>query len=139
VIGRRGLDRAPLEAMIDARYRELDSRPMSEAEALDWARDSAGRAAEAAVAILDPRADAALARDAAAAWALARVAAGRPELAEAFRRLLAQGRRAAAGLSPAAFPAVAHAAFAIQRARGASTEGLASRLRITLAVARGRI
>ena len=38
VIARRGLARGPLEAMIDARYRELDATPMTEIEALDWAR-----------------------------------------------------------------------------------------------------
>ncbi|MEO8114657.1 MAG: squalene/phytoene synthase family protein, partial [Phenylobacterium sp.] len=32
-VGRRDLPRGPLEAMIDARYRELDPSPMGEAEA----------------------------------------------------------------------------------------------------------
>jgi phytoene synthase len=138
-VGRRRLEREPLESMIDARYRELDSRAMDETEALEWARDTAGRAAELAVAILDPEAEAGPAREAAAAWALARQLPERPVLREAFERLLREGRRGAAGLSASAFPAVAHAVFARRRARGASTEGLGSRLAITLAVARGRI
>ncbi|CAN7358382.1 squalene/phytoene synthase family protein [Phenylobacterium sp. LjRoot219] len=139
VVGGRGLARAPLEAMIDARYRELDGQPLTEVEALEWARDTAGRAAEAAIAVLDPGAQPAAALDAAAAWALARRAADRPELRAAFDRLLAEGRRGAARLSAAAFPAVAHAVFAGPRLRGGSSEGLASRLKITLAVARGRL
>src|SRR6516165_3423881 len=68
-VRRRRLSREPLEAMIDARYRELDVQPMDEAEALEWARDTAGRAAELVVAVLDPAGEPGLARDAAAAWA----------------------------------------------------------------------
>jgi phytoene synthase len=138
-VGRRKLAREPLEAMIDARYRELDVEPLSVAEALEWARETAGRAAEAAVAVLDPKAPAEQALAGAAAWALARRVPERPELAAAYAQLLNDGRRGAAQLSAAAFPAVAHAVLAPARARGASTEGFASRLRITLAVARGRI
>jgi phytoene synthase len=135
----RSLPRAPLEAMIDARYRELDPQPMSEAEALDWARDTAGSAAELAAVVLDDKVEARLALDAGAAWGLARRAADQAELKPAFGRLLADGRRQAARLSAAAFPAVAHAVFAADRLRGGSSEGLGPRLRITLAVARGRI
>jgi phytoene synthase len=138
-VARRGLLREPLEAMIDARYRELDAEPLSEAEALQWAKDTAGRAAQVAVGVLDPAAQAEKAIAAAAAWALARRVAERPELGGAYQRLLAEGRRGAAQLSAAAFPAVAHAVFANARVRGASTANLAGRLRITLAVARGRI
>jgi phytoene synthase len=138
-VRRRGLSRGPLEAMIDARYRELDPQPMAEAEALEWARETAGRAAELAVAVLDPAADPRLAAAAAAGWTLARRAAEHAELAPAFARLLEEGRRDAARLSALAFPAAAHAAFAPRRAKGGSPEGLAARLRITLAVARGRI
>ncbi|HEX7947007.1 MAG TPA: squalene/phytoene synthase family protein, partial [Phenylobacterium sp.] len=53
VVARRGMRREPLEAMIDARYRELDATPMEPAEALEWARGTAGQAAEVAAAILD--------------------------------------------------------------------------------------
>jgi phytoene synthase len=135
----RGLRREPLEAMIDARYRELDHQAMDASEATDWARDTAGRAAELALAVLDPAAGPRPASDAAAAWAMARLLGRQPELRPAFERLLAEGRRGAAGLCAAAFPAVAHAVFAARRSRGLSSEGLAGRLRITLAVARGRI
>jgi phytoene synthase len=138
-VRRRGLAREPLEAMIDARYRELDAEALSEAEALEWARETAGRAAEVAIAILEPGADARSAQEAAAAWALARRMADRPELRPAFDRLLTDGRRGAARLSASAFPAVAHAVFAPRRARGGSSAGLAGRLTILIAVARGRI
>ncbi|HKR87931.1 MAG TPA: hypothetical protein VJS38_07120, partial [Phenylobacterium sp.] len=73
------------------------------------------------------------------AWALARRVPERPELDRVWRRLLDEARRGAGQLSAAAFPAVAHGVFAATRAHGGSTDGLASRLRITLAVARGRI
>lgn len=138
-VARRGLARAPLEAMIDARYRELDAQPMTEAETLEWARETAGRAAEAVAAVLDPAARPGEALDAAAAWALARRTAEQPELRPAFQRLLTDGRRGAAKLSAAAFPAVAHAVFAAPRSRGGSSEGFRGRMKITLAVARGRI
>jgi phytoene synthase len=139
-VARRGLPRGPLETMIDARYRELDPQPLDEAEAVDWARGTGGRAAELALAALDPQAPAGLAASAGAAWALARRVAERPDLAAAFARLLAEGRNEALRLSPAGFPAAAHAVFAAGRARGApAAEGLAGRLKITWAVARGRI
>lgn len=127
VVARRRLPREPLEAMIDARYRELDAAPMSQTEALEWARESAGRCAELAVRILDPDADAASAVDAAAAWALLRTGQGDVQLARA--------RAASRQLSVAAFPAIAHAALVFRPPRSE----LGKRLRITLAVARGRI
>ena len=125
---RHGLPREPLETMIDARYRELDAAPMSQAEVLEWGRDTAGLAAELAVRILDPAADPAGARTAAAGWALAR-----RDLVLA-QRLIAEARPAAARLSAAAFPAAAHAALV-----GHAGGELARRLKLTWAVARGRI
>ena len=124
VVRRRDLARAPLEAMIDARYRELDPEPLREAEAADWAQDVAGGAAWAQ----------------SAASALSWRIAEQPELKAACERLLQQGRREAAKLSPQTFPAVAHAVFAKARLGGrAAPGGLGAQLRITLAVARGRI
>jgi len=138
VVRRRDLARAPLEAMIDARYRELDPEPLREAEAADWAQDVAGGAAWAAAAVLG--APGAPVRAAAAAWALSWRIAEQPELKAACERLLQQGRREAAKLSPQTFPAVAHAVFAKARLGGrAAPGGLGAQLRITLAVARGRI
>jgi len=139
MVRRRGLPREALEPMIDGRLRELEPAPMDAAEALEWAYGCGGGAAEAARAILDPKSRVGAASAAGAAWALARKVPGRPELAEAFWPLLAQARREARGLSVAAFPAVAHLVFARTRARGSVVEGLGARLRITWAVARGRI
>jgi hypothetical protein len=79
-------------------------------------------------------------RAAAGAWALSWRLAERPELKAVCERLLQQGRREVARLSPQVFPAVAHAAFAKARLRGGGARGgLSAQLRITLAVARGRI
>jgi phytoene synthase len=134
LVRRRSLPREPLEAMIDARYRELDASPMSPKEALAWARDTGGLAAELAAQILDPAGEAAKARGAGAAWALARLARGKPVFAETASRALAGAREAAKGLSAAAFPAAAHAALV----DGPSSE-VRRRLRLLWAVARGRI
>lgn len=138
VVRRRGLAREALETMIDGRYRELDPAPMTEAEALDWARDTAGAAAVLAARTLDPVGEALAARDAGAAWALSRtVGQGRIEAGPgraALRTALAGARRDVRRLSVAAFPAAAHGALA--RARASE---LAKRLRLTWAVARGRL
>ncbi len=129
VIRRRGLAREPLETMIDARYRELDAEPVSPEEALAWARGTAGQAAEIAARILDETVPAGHARAAGAVWALARRELppdpGETELARADARLL----------SATAFPAVAHATLVL---KPAGSE-FAKRLRLTWAVARGRL
>ena len=125
-VRRRGLPRGPLEAMIDARYRELDPSPMQADEALQWARGTAGTAAELAIQALDPAAEAGLGEAAGAFWALARRGGAPAGLRDEAR---AKARR----LRPAAFPAVAHAALPV----GGSELG--KRLRLTWAVARGRI
>lgn len=135
VIARRGLARGPLEAMIDARYRELDATPMTELEALDWARDCGGQAAAVAAEILDPGVQAEFALAAGSAWALSYRVREAPALAEAFTHTLATARSAVRHLSVAAFPAVAHVALA-SRSEGSD---LAKRLWLTLAVARGRV
>ena len=95
VVRRRGLSRAVMETMIDARYRELDPAPISENELLDWARDTGGLAAQLAAQILDPATDARLAlaggrwRDAAAHFAASGWARQVPERAKRNLELLA--------------------------------------------------
>jgi phytoene synthase len=139
VARRRELPRAALEVMIDARYRELDPAPMSAAEASDWARDTGGRVAELAAGILDTDADPAAAQAGGVAWALSwRLAAGQ-ELRPAFDDSLAAARSAARRLSAAAFPAVAHAVFAADRVRGVTRSAFSTRMRLMVAVARGRL
>ena len=128
-IARHGLPREPLEAMIDARYRELDATPMAGAEALEWARGTAGQAAEVAARMMDPAVRPGRAMAGGAVWGLARrdipLDPGEAALASADARLL----------SATAFPAVAHATLALRPARSE----FARRLQVTWAVARGRL
>jgi phytoene synthase len=135
VVARQGVARDPLEALIDARYRELDVHPMSADEALDWARGTGGEMAELVAALLDPAARAGPAREAGAAWALGRRLPKAPELAPAFAAARRRARGEVGRLSHRAFPAVAHAALAGHPGGGE----FARRLRVTWAVARGRI
>jgi phytoene synthase len=134
-VERRGLKREALETMIDARYRELDPAPMAEAEALDWARDTGGLSAQLAVEVLDPASDANMALAGGSAWALGKRLTQTPELRPTFLKVIHAARSASRTLSVTAFPAVAHAALA---GRPASND-FARRLRLTIAVARGRI
>ncbi|HEX3701556.1 MAG TPA: squalene/phytoene synthase family protein [Phenylobacterium sp.] len=134
-VSRRGLVREPLERLIEARYRELDPQPLDEAEALAWAQGTGGTAAGLAARMLDPAADTQGAEAAGCAWALGRRAAASPELKPLLDRQLAAARTAVRTLSAQAFPAAAHAALA----RRPDRSELGKRLRVTLAVALGRI
>jgi phytoene synthase len=138
-VRRRGLPRAPLEAMIEGRYRELDPSPMTPDEAQQWAGDTAGSAAVAAALALDPKGPADAARPAGAAWALGRrLAAGElgVEGPAILRDALAAARTHGRRLSVAAFPAAAHAALADGKVGGSE---LSKRLKLIWTVARGRI
>jgi phytoene synthase len=135
VVRRHGLAREPLETMIDARYRELDPTPMTDTEALDWARDTGGLTAQLAAQILDPNADAKMALAGGSAWALGHRLAPQPDLRPVFMNVIHAARSASRSLSVAAFPAVAHAVFAGRP----STNDFARRLRLTVAIARGKI
>jgi phytoene synthase len=135
VVKRHDLARPPLEAMIDARYRELEPRPMAETEALDWARDTGGLAAQLAARILDPAADPKMALAGGSAWALGHRLDAQPELRPTFMNVILAARTACRSLSSAAFPAVAHAVFAGRP----SQNDFARRLRLTVAIARGKI
>ncbi|MDZ4370360.1 MAG: squalene/phytoene synthase family protein [Phenylobacterium sp.] len=126
---RRAIPRAPLEAMIDGRYRELDAAPMTDDEALTWAQETAGRAAQAVAHVLDPDGPTEPAVDPAALWALGRRASTQ------VRGLAGSARVDAARLGFQAFPAVAHATLVLTPARSE----IGRRLRVTWAVARGRI
>jgi phytoene synthase len=134
-VARRGLERALLETMIDARYRELDPAPMDEGEVLDWARDTGGLSAQLAAQVLDPATEAKMALAGGSAWALGKRLADNPDLRPTFLKVIHAARSASRELSVAAFPAVAHAALAGRPA----TNDFARRLRLTIAVARGKI
>jgi phytoene synthase len=113
-VQRRGLPLDRLEAALDARLYALDGD--SAAGEIEAAEHVAVLAALA----LDPRADTAAAGRLGQAWASGRI----DEVA----------RAAARRISAAAFPAVAHAVLA-----GRTGSDLARRLRLTWAVARGRV
>jgi phytoene synthase len=134
-VERRGLTREDLETLVEARYRELDPAPMSEAELLDWARDTGGLVAQLAAQVLDPGTEARMALAGGSAWALGKRLADAPDLRPTFLKVIHAARSASRTLSVAAFPAVAHAALA---GRPASND-FARRLRLTIAVARGKI
>jgi len=129
VVRRRGLSRAPLETLVEARYRELDATPMDEAEALAWARGTAGEVAALAVTILDASAEAEAARSAGAAWALGR------RHDPLFAAELARARGDVRRLGASAFPAAAHAALAGRP----HDPDLLKNLKLTWAVVRGRV
>jgi len=135
VIVRRDLPRGPLEAMVDARYRELDATPMSALEAVNWARDGGGQTAALAAGILDPKTQTELALAAGAAWALSRRLPLEPGLQGVFAQTLATARTAVRHLSVAAFPAVAHLGLMSHPYASEFTK----RMRLTLTVARGQI
>ena len=129
VVKRHGLPRDWLELMIDGRYAELGATPMDDGHTLSWAIDTAGQAAKLAALILDPDVDVEHAQFPGVVWALARRGVDiDPEQAES-------ARGDARLLSAAAFPAVAHAALALNPAGSE----FGKRLRLTWAVARGRI
>jgi phytoene synthase len=153
-IARRPPPREVLEAMIDARSRDLDPTPLAdEAELLAYVDRTAGALMLAAARMLDASADPHAVRAAARAWGLVGLLRNRklskaellgPGLADAILEqqtasLLAEARREAGRLPLAAFPAVAYATLAGPYARGRAPGDLEKRLRLTAAVATGRL
>jgi phytoene synthase len=148
-VARHGLEREPLERLIDARYRRLDPTPMNKLDALEWASGTAGALAASAVQVLDPAyyEFSGLTTNWAALWSLGQAVLSGAIAADAeasllveLNRRLEEARTLERGSAPAnVFPAVAHATLA-RVYRGKRTPSpLEKRLRITLAVARGRI
>ncbi|CAN5896525.1 phytoene/squalene synthase family protein [soil metagenome] len=138
-IGRHGLARPRLEAMIDARYRELSAEPMKLGEALEWADGTAGNAAVVAAKILDPQADEGKAMAGGRAWAIGRLIGTAGLAGPDVGPILERALQAAGGLSVPAFPAIAHATLARLRAKRRKPSDLEARLRLFLAVARGKV
>ncbi len=143
VIGRRGLPRSPLEAMIDARIAILDKPKLDIAESLAWTGDVAGSTAALAAQILDPRCQPAAAIPAGRLWGLAllraRGLADGARLTAQITSDLPAARAAARTLSVAAFPAVAHAAFARRGSPAAEALSALTQLRLLWAVTTGRV
>jgi phytoene synthase len=147
-VGAHGLPRAWLELMIDARLRDLDPQPMSEAEVEPYLDDTAGLLMALAARVLSPGAGREQVRSAGRAWALAglsRIGGRLPadwSKAEVARKVGAARRAANAELSSLpvdAFPAVAYAALAPAYARGREPGELKRRWAVTWASLRGRI
>jgi phytoene synthase len=132
------LDKAPLEAMISAR-REALFKPVSDrAGALAWADAVAGSAAWLAARVLDPQASEPPVR--LAGWVTGLAMLRRSGLvfegmAELLTESVAAANRAMASISPQAFPAVAAGTLADQTL----ALEISRRLRLTWAVARGRL
>ena len=112
---------------------------MSLDEALAWADGSGGGCAGLAASILDPQCDLAAARAGGAAWSIGRLVLTAGLSPEVALEPIETRLRAAAGVSAAAFPAVAHAALARSRARGRRASPLRDRLRLMGAVLAGRV
>ncbi len=146
-IGRRGLPREGLEALVDGRLRELEPWPLGEDEVLAYLDATAGGLMTLAVQVLAPGVQADL-RPAARAWGLVglqRVGGRLPAEWEAgmvrkrVEEALEAAHRELKDLAVPAFPAAAYATLARPYARGASPSDLGKRLRLTWSVARGRL
>lgn len=138
-------DRSALDAMIDARVEALDDpQGLGAASRLDR---TGGAVARLAARRLHETADLSVAGAAGRAWAAAVLVrrATRtgvevdPRLCAALVSDLDAARAGAAALPAASFPAVAHATFARAYAAGRTPSELEKRLRLTWAVATGRI
>ena len=147
-VRRRGLARGALESLIDARMRDLAGWPLDPAEVEAYIDSTAGALMTAAAAILDPSSSPDAFRQAARAWGLAglsRVGGRLPaewsanETADRTRQALAGANAALRSQSVAAFPAAAYACLSRAYAAGASPSELGKRLRLTWAIARGRV
>lgn len=147
-VRRHGLPTALLAAMVEARFADLDPAPLADAAALEAYLDGAFVAPCAlAATLLGAGTDLAALRPAAQAYGLSRLASDRG--GKLPPGLFADGgavkRRIGALLDaanrdpapPQAFPAVAHAA--LSRIGGRAPGALEIQLRLTLAVARGRL
>ncbi len=143
VVGRHGLPRSPLEAMIDARIATLDKPKLDMTESLAWACDVTGSAAALAAQILDPRGPPAAAILAGRVWGLALLRArGQADAAGLTAQIIADlpaARAAARALSVAAFPAVAHAALARRGPLAGLAPTATTQLRMLWAVTTGRV
>jgi len=149
---RRSLARAPLEAMIEARFNDLEPEALADTAALNGYIDATAGAlmALAVAAVAGVEADAV--RPAARAWGLAGLlrlrAAGVARLParwsaaavqEAVRDAMREARGGAKSLPVAAFPCVAYATLSGPYATGRTPSELGKRLRLTMAVLTGRL
>ena len=146
-VRRRGLPREGLDALVDARLRDLDPGPLNPDEAEAYVDATAGRLMALAARVLSPQADPRAVIHAARAWGLAglwRLGGRLPaswtagEVRERVDGALRRSRAELSGLPVAAFPAAAYATLSRAYVRGRGPSELGRRARITLAVALGR-
>jgi phytoene synthase len=151
-VRRRNLARAPLEAMIEARFNDLDPEPLAEESALQGYIDATAGSLMALTIAAVAGVEAHAMRPAARAWGLAGLlrlrAAGVARLPEAWtdervrtgvREALAEARGAAQALPVCAFPCIAYATLARAYAAGRAPSDLEKRLRLTASVLAGRL
>lgn len=148
-VRRANLARAPLEALVEARFADLAPEPFINAEAaLIYADQTAGALMQAAVQALGGPANAVAARLAGRAYGLAALAnrraiGGRTRLPEGLDvRPLVEDALVQAGpglktLPVEAFPAVVYATLARRYVRGGRPTTLEKQVRLVWAVARG--
>ncbi len=139
-VRRHDLERAMLEAPLDARYDDLEAVGYADDAALNaWLDAAYGVVAGLAARMLDSSVDPTAARAAARAWGLSRLDPSRLppgfDIAAGVRGHLRDSRRGPHALSSVAFPAIAHATLAGADRRGPLTD----RLRVAWAVVRGRV
>ena len=147
VIQRHNLPREPLEAMIDARYRELDAALLTKAEAMDLAFRTAGSAAAVAMHIIVGQPVEGFASGYSGIWALGRLIldsriepAGVAEAVAEVKLSIAEANTVHRHeFTTSIFPTVAHAALARLYAQGRRPKLLERQLRLLWAVARGRL
>ena len=147
----RDLVRAPLDALIEARFGELQPAPFANAEAaIVFADQTAGALAQAAAQALGGPANAHAAKLAGRAYGLAlmahrRAIGGKTRLPEGLdvRPIVSEAldeARPGLGVLPVeAFPAVAYAALARRYASGRAPSALEKQLRLVWSTAFGRV
>ena len=151
-VRRRNLARAPLEAMVEARFSDLEPGVLNGDAALEAYIDATAGALMALAIAAVAGVEAHGVRAAARAWGLAglwrlrqagveRLPARWDQAAvrSAVREALREARVGAASLPVSAFPCVSYAALAARYAAGRAPSDLEKRLRLTAAVLTGRI
>jgi len=151
-IRRRNLARAPLDAMVEARFSDLDPESLVEDAALESYIDATAGAVMALAVAVVAGVEAQAVRPAARAWGLAGLLRLRTAGVErlparwsddavrhAVREAIRDAKRGTAALPVSAFPCVAYAALARAYGAGRSPSELEKRLRLTTAVLTGRL
>jgi phytoene synthase len=143
VVRRRSLRRELLEAMVEARLEIIGTVSMDGDEAVRWADGAHGSAAALAASVLGAGAQSHEAKPAGRLIGVAGLVRDGRLAAETgsalMRSMLAAADAAARALPARAFPAVAAAALARRELTGARPSELERRLRLAVAVARGRV